>query len=85
MAATGDLERAWALAERAETAARTIGDPDEQTRALVNLAKDAEPNHARSLLAQALSVGHWRESVVLLGQIEPAAVVGIINEFDTHK
>ena len=73
-AGAGDLDRAEALA-------RAIPSPDERARVLANLASKAEPNQARSLLARALTVGHWKASVDILVQIKPAAVITIADEY----
>ena len=80
-ARAGDLDRAKALAVEAEAVAHTIRKPDQQARTLANLATRVEPNQARSLLAQALTVGHWEASVVVLAQINPAAVRAIADEY----
>ena len=69
------------LAGLAEAAARVITDPDEQTQTLTDLAREAEPNHARSLLARALTVSHWNASLDVLIQIAPAAVTAIADVY----
>jgi hypothetical protein len=77
----GDLDRARMLADRAEAAATTIPNPDQRARALATLAGKAAPKRARSLLAQALTAGHWEASVVVLAQINPPAVSTIADEY----
>ena len=66
--------------DRAETAALAISDPGRQAQTLADLATNTEPGWARSLLAQALTAGHWLMSLNALVQIDPAAVISIANE-----
>ncbi len=73
-AGAGDLDLGKALAQ-------AITDPNEQARALADLARKAEPNQARSLLARALTVGHWKVSVDILVKINPAAIITIADEY----
>ena len=73
-AEAGDLERAEALAEG-------IKNADQRARALADLARSAKPNQARSLIARALTAGHWEASVEVLMQINPAAVVAVADEY----
>jgi hypothetical protein len=82
-AAAGDMGRARALAGRAEKAAGTITNPNRRAQALADLARKAAPNQAHSLLAQALTAGHWQASVVVLVQLNPAAAKTIVDEHMT--
>jgi hypothetical protein len=80
-----DLDRARMLARQAGETARAILEPDQQARALADLARKAESDQARSLLARsllarALVVGHWTTSIDVLLQISPA-VIGIADEY----
>jgi hypothetical protein len=75
------LDRARALAGQAEAAARAITEPDRQLRALADLARKADSNQARSLLARALAAGHWGAWIDVLLQISPDAVIGIAEEY----
>jgi hypothetical protein len=79
--AAGDLDRARALTERAEAAAWAIADPDRQLLALADLARKAESNQARSLLARQLAAGHWGAWIDVLLHISPDAVIGIADEY----
>jgi hypothetical protein len=74
VAGAGDLDRAWELAH-------AIIDPGRQAKALADLARKATPNQARSLLAQALTAGHWEASLVVLVQVNAAAVSTIADEY----
>jgi Zn-dependent M28 family amino/carboxypeptidase len=73
-AAAGDLDRAQALAQE-------ITDLDQQAKALADAASKAAPDQARSLLAQALTLGHWSASVNVLVEIDPAAVITIADQY----
>ena len=81
MAGAGDLDRAGVLAGQAEAAARAITDPYSQAAALAGLARKTELQHARSLLAQALTAGNWEPLVDVLAQISPDAVIVIADEY----
>jgi hypothetical protein len=70
-----------ALAGHAEDEARAILDPDQQLRALADLARKAESNQARSLVARELAAGHWGAWIDVLLQISPDAVIGIADEY----
>ena len=80
-ARAGDLDRAETLAKRAETAALSISNPDQQARALADLARKVSPNRARSLLAQALTTSHWEATIVVLAQISPVALGTLVDEY----
>jgi hypothetical protein len=83
-AGTGELDRARVLAERIKSAAaRANISPNVRARALAQLARGAMPDQARSLLAQALTVGHWEMSVLALIQIDPVAFGTIANEYSS--
>jgi len=71
---TGDLDRA-------ETIAEAIIDPYQRACSLADVARNAEPNRSRSLLARALNSGHWKASVEVLVQIDPAAVITVADEY----
>ena len=70
----GDLDQAAA-------AARSITDPERQVQALAELARESEPEQARSLLALALAVGNWEPLAETLAQISPDAIVVIADEY----
>jgi hypothetical protein len=69
--------------QRAEAVAQTISHPYLQTQALTALAKHAEPNHARSLIAQAFAVGDWTALLDPLVQIEPSLLSDIAIDYVT--
>ncbi len=80
----GELARAAAEAgdlDWAEAAALAIIHPGRQARALADLARKAKPAKAPSLLARALTTGHWLASVDVLVHINPAAVIAIADEY----
>ncbi|MFD5105033.1 hypothetical protein [Streptomyces cinereoruber] len=73
-AADGDFARAEAIAA-------TIADPYECARTLTALAVDFDNDSSRSLLAQALSIGHWSICLPALLRLEPAVVAAVGAEF----
>ena len=85
VATAGHLERARTLAQRAEKTAREMTDPTEQARAFTALAGKAEPAHASSLLACALTVGDWTELLGVLAQIEPSVLIAVSDEYVTAQ
>ena len=69
------------LHERAEATARTIIDPGLQARALARVAQrltGAQPLRARYLVAQALAVGPWTESL-FVNALPPEALVAVAS------
>jgi hypothetical protein len=65
----------------AEALAGTITDPDQRAQSLASLARKAQSKEARSLLASALTAGHWRVSIDILVQNSPATVINIVDEY----
>jgi hypothetical protein len=73
-ARAGDLD--WG-----EALAGAITDPEPRARVLAVLARKADPDKARSLLARALTLGHWETSADALADIAPAAVLTIADQY----
>jgi hypothetical protein len=84
-------EQSWALqetvtaailtgdTEHADTLARDL-PPRLQGRAYAQAARYAEPAHARRLLAQALRLTDWRESVDALAVVQPEVLTDIAGQ-----
>lgn len=60
---------------------QTITNPADRAQALADVAGHAAANQAQSLLAQALTVGHWDASAVFLARVNPVAVNAIADEY----
>ncbi|WP_228543626.1 hypothetical protein, partial [Micromonospora sp. S-DT3-3-22] len=85
VAATGDHDRARALATHAEQIARSITDPDQQAWALTALIGFAEPTRARSLIANALAVGRWTIPLQVLAEVDAEVLCqapGLVERLD---
>jgi hypothetical protein len=75
--ALSGLVRALAAAgehDRAEQIARSITHPNMQSQALADLACEAEPVKARSMIADALAVGRWTISLSALARVDLVAL-----------
>jgi hypothetical protein len=79
VAVIGDQDRATTLAHQAENLVSTIIDPDDQARALAALARRGDPGRARSLIAQAFSVGHWTIPLDALAHLEPTVLTAVAD------
>jgi tetratricopeptide (TPR) repeat protein len=74
LARTGDIERA-------EAVAGDITQPYERAAALAAIAGEVEPNRARSLIVQALSLGGWVKCLEALAQLQTTALSTLTDEY----
>lgn len=73
MLATGDLERALAVA-------RSIDLPAERAKALLGIADNLERPVRRKMIAEALAFARWDAVLPWLLKDEPSALPAIVGE-----